>query len=217
MHKMVFSEIKKKRFDKSQYEILIRCSEKGDLKAWNNRRKSMKEAPILLEGADLDGVDLPGADLSNADLLGAELCNANLRGAAFRCANLTGANLSEADLEGANLQKANLVAAELSRANLRGAHLFEANLKNAELMWANLEGADLTKANLNDADLWRANLKGARLVEVIANARTFVWRCDFNTQTDLMGVELIQGRIDPRLKERLKKPRTKIWNLSTST
>jgi len=159
-----FLEIKKKRFDKSQYEILIRCSEKKDLNEWNERRKNIEEAPILLEGAELDGVDLQGADLSNAYLLGAELC----------------------------------------RANLKGANLFEANLKNAELMWTNLEGADLTKANLYDADLWRANLKGARLVAAIVNARTFIWGCEFDTQTDFMGMKVDLARIDPRLKESLR-------------
>jgi uncharacterized protein YjbI with pentapeptide repeats len=103
-----------KHIDKSKYEILIWCLKKGDLKAWNNRRKSMKEAPILLEGADL------------------------------------------------------------------------------------------TKANLNDADFWRANLKGTILVAAILNARTFIWSCEFDTQTDFTGVEVKRGRIDPRLREKLK-------------
>ena len=85
-----------------------------------------------------------------------------------------------------------------------GVHLFEANLKNAELMWANLEGADLTKANLDDADLWRANLKGARLVAAIVNARTFIWGCEFDTQTDFTGMKVDLARIDPQLKESLR-------------
>ena len=74
-------------------------------------------------------------------------------------------------------------------------------------MWANLKGADLTKANLKDADLWRANLKGARLVAAIVNAKTFIWGCGFDTQTDFTGVEVNLARIDPRLKGSL---RTKI-------
>ena len=169
----MINEIRKRRFDKNQYELLVKCSEKRDLKAWNEWRKEIKEAPILLEGAELGGVNLEGADLCDADL------------------------------EGADLQNVNLVNAELWRANLKHVHLFEANLKNAELMWANLEGADLTKANLNDADLWRANLKGARLAAAIVNEKTFIWGCEFDTQTDFTDVEVDLARIDPRLRESL--------------
>ena len=71
-------------------------------------------------------------------------------------------------------------------------------------MWANLEGADLTKANLNDADLWRANLKGAILVAAIVNEKTFIWGCEFDTQTDFRGVKADLARMDPRLRESLR-------------
>jgi hypothetical protein len=85
---MMINEIRKRRFDKNQYEILIRCSEKRDLNEWNERRKNIKETPIFLEGAELGGVNLQGADLSKVDLSDAELWKANLRGTRFRFANL---------------------------------------------------------------------------------------------------------------------------------
>jgi hypothetical protein len=54
------------------------------------------------------------------------------------------------------------------------------------------------------ADLWRANLKGARLVAAIVNARTFIWGCEFDTQTDFTGMEADLARIDPQLRESLR-------------
>lgn len=170
----MINDIKKKQFDKNQYETLIRCSEKRDLNEWNERRKNIKEAPILLNGAELGGANLQGADLSKVDLSDAELWKANLRGARLWCANLKGADLCDADLEGADLQKVNLVNAELWRANLKGVHLFE------------------------------ANLKGARLVATIVNSRTFIWGCEFDAQTDFTRMKVDLARIDPQLKESLR-------------
>jgi len=77
-------------------------------------------------------------------------------------------------------------------------------LKGAELGGVNLQGADLSKADLSDAELWRANLKGARLVAAIVNARTFIWGCEIDTQTDFTGMQADLARIDPRLRESLK-------------
>ena len=91
-------EIRISQFNKDQYEILIRCSEKGDSNEWNEWRKSTKEDPIILVGAELGGINLQGADLSEVDLADADLFAANLRGTKLRCANLTGTNLCDADL-----------------------------------------------------------------------------------------------------------------------
>lgn len=204
IRKSQFNEIGTRRFDKSQYEMLIGCSEKGDLNPWNEWRKNIRGTPILLAGAELGGANLQNVDLSHADLEDADLCKANLRGAELCYANLRGANLGEADLEGAYLPNVNLEYAELWETNLKRAELMGANLKNAELGWANLEDADLTKANLNGADLWKANLKGAKLTTVIVNAKTFIWGCEFDKQTDFTGFGLEQARIDPLLKEGLR-------------
>ena len=66
-------ERKEKQFDESQYEILIKCSDKGDLTKWNERRENNQKVPILLEGANFIGANLAGADLWKANLKGAKL------------------------------------------------------------------------------------------------------------------------------------------------
>jgi len=128
-------EIRKSQFNKDQYEMLIRCSEKGNSNEWNEWRKSGKEDPILLEGAELGGINLQGADLSKVDLAAADLFAANLRGTKLRCANLTGANLCDADLAGTDLRKTNLVNAELWKANLKGAKLAAVIVNAGTFIW----------------------------------------------------------------------------------
>ena len=47
----MISERKGIQFDESQYEILIKCSGKGDLTQWNEWRENNQKVSILLEGA----------------------------------------------------------------------------------------------------------------------------------------------------------------------
>ena len=55
----MISERKEKQFDESQYEILIKCSGKGDLTKWNEWRENNQKVSILLEGANFIGANLP--------------------------------------------------------------------------------------------------------------------------------------------------------------
>jgi hypothetical protein len=121
---------KKEQYDQSQYELLIRCSEKGDLTQWNKWREYNQTVSILLEGANL-----AGADLWKANLAGANLKNVNLAGADLWNANLKGAELISANLEGANLINVNLEGADLWKANLKGAKLIFAVLDSQTFIW----------------------------------------------------------------------------------
>jgi uncharacterized protein YjbI with pentapeptide repeats len=170
----MISERKKKQFDESQYEILIKCSGKGDLTQWNEWRENNQKVSILLEGANFIG------------------------------ANLASADLWEANLAGANLRNANLESADLGKANLKNTDLGNANLKGTELISANLAGADLRNVNLAGADLWKANLKGSKLIAAIVDRQTFIWGCDFDKQTVFTGKGLYLANIEPRLKESLR-------------
>jgi uncharacterized protein YjbI with pentapeptide repeats len=170
----MISERKKKQFDESQYEILIKCSDKGDLTEWNEWRENNQKVSILLEGANFINAKLDGADLWNANLSGADLRNVNLEGA------------------------------DLGEANLKSTELWNANLKDAELISANLTGADLRNVNLEGADLWKANLKGAKLIAAIVDKQTFIWGCDFDKQTVFTGKGLFLAKIEPRMKESLR-------------
>jgi uncharacterized protein YjbI with pentapeptide repeats len=170
----MISERKEKQFDESQYEILIKCSDKGDLTEWNEWRENNQKASILLEGANFINANLDGADLWNANLAGADLRNVNLAGA------------------------------DLGEANLKSTNLWNANLKGAELISANLVGADLRNVNLEGADLWKANLNGAKLIAAIVDKQTFIWGCDFDEQTVFTGKGLYLARIEPLMKESLR-------------
>ena len=170
----MISERKEKQFDESQYEILIRCSDKGDLTQWNGWRENNQTVSILLGGANFLGANLAGADLCNANLAGADLRNVNLEGA------------------------------DLWKANLKSTDLWSANLKGSELISANLADADLRNVNLEGADLWKANLKGTKLIAAIVDRKTFIWGCDFDKQTVFSGKGLFLAKIEPRLKEGLK-------------
>jgi uncharacterized protein YjbI with pentapeptide repeats len=48
---------------------------------WNEWRKNKKEVPVLLEGAELGGVNLQGADLTRVNLNGVDFWKTNLKGA----------------------------------------------------------------------------------------------------------------------------------------
>jgi uncharacterized protein YjbI with pentapeptide repeats len=170
----MISERKDKQFDESQYEILIKCSDKGDLTQWNGWRENNQTVSILLEGANFIGANLAGADLWKA--------------------NLAGANLRNVNLEGADLWNANLKSTDLRNANLKG----------AELINVNLAGADLRNVNLEGADLWKANLAGAKLISVIVDRLTFIWGCDFDNQTAFTVKGQYLAKIEPRMKESLR-------------
>jgi len=109
----MISERKEKQFDESQYEILIKCSGKGDLTQWNEWRENNQKVSILLEGANFIGANLASADLGKANLKSTDLGNANLKGTELISANLAGADLRNVNLEGADLWKANLKGAKL--------------------------------------------------------------------------------------------------------
>ena len=89
----MISERKEKQFNESQYEILIRCSDKGDLTEWSEWRENNQTVSILLEGANFIDANLAGVDLWGANLAGANLRNVNLEVDDLWKANLKGAKL----------------------------------------------------------------------------------------------------------------------------
>ena len=117
------------KFNQEHYDLLVECSEKGDMTEWNkwykkydgdNAKKRLKNEyeGICLEKARLGGAWLEGADLQEAHLEGADLMNANLRGAKLQKAYLSGTNLKYTTLEGANLLNAHIEKASFEGAVL---------------------------------------------------------------------------------------------------
>ncbi|MEO1019104.1 MAG: pentapeptide repeat-containing protein [Pseudomonadota bacterium] len=113
----------------------------------------------------LDGIELQRLDLSGAVL----------RDASFKRSNLAGSDLSDVDarrakfvtteLQATNLDNANLELADFTRANLADATLVNASLRRARFFRANLAGADLTGAIIVGADLLHADLTGATWID----------------------------------------------------
>ena len=86
-------------------------------------RNGISLAAVRLDGAWLEGIQLPGANLVRASLREAQLSGANLQGANLQTADLTDAILVGADLRGAHLKDAILKGAQLGTVDLRGADL----------------------------------------------------------------------------------------------
>lgn len=185
---------KKRKFDQSQYEMLLRCSEQKDMTEWNEWRKKNRDDAVFLEGADLLFAHLDSANLEEAHLEGAKLLGAHLEGVELRGARLEGADLTGAHLKGAELMGAHLEGAELLFAHLDGASLDEAHL----------EGADLQRAHLEGVELMGARLEGADFGVAVVDAGTIIWHCTFDEDTDFTGVGLATARVEPGLKQELE-------------
>lgn len=69
-----------RKFSQEQYEMLKRCSQKQDMREWNELCKEHPEEEILLEQADFTV-----AHLEDANLLGAHLKGANFEKAIWPC------------------------------------------------------------------------------------------------------------------------------------
>jgi uncharacterized protein YjbI with pentapeptide repeats len=108
-------------------------------------------AGMRISSSMLDGEDLQEIDLNDADLIGV---------------NLTNTNLSGADLSGAKMLCVNLTNANLSYANLRGVDLSGADCTETDLSHCNLVDAILTAATFKGANLYRAAIGGnAKLIK----------------------------------------------------
>ena len=126
---------------------------------------------IILNHANLKGVDLKEVDLRRADLRYANLENANLTQADLQEAKLEGTNLVNTVLVGAifsNSRGLNKSCADLTQTNLTGANLTDAilvycDLRNVILTGANFQNANLQGARLEDVDITGINFDNANL------------------------------------------------------
>ena len=113
-------------------------------KKYSNFRPRLKSA--ILNGMNLEGIDLREADLSSAALQDCDLYKANLSGATAAAVRLQRSDLSRALLLEANLRLADLTEADLSGADLSGSVLVKCKLPGANLVATNFCGADLREA-----------------------------------------------------------------------
>ena len=214
----------KYKFDQAQYDMLLRCSHKGDISEWDKWRKENPNEQIWLQGAnlveadlrevnlqganvvqvDLSGAKLQGAHLGDANLQGANLVGAKLQCADLKWAELQIAHLNRADLQGANLIYTKLQGAVLIEADLQGANLRDAKLQGAVLLYANLQGAILRKSKLQGVDFSGAKIQRADFSRAIVDSETLIWECEIDRKTKFEGVALGGCRIYPETKQLLE-------------
>ncbi len=173
------------RFNKEQYDMILRCSGKKNMKEWNEWRENNKYEDVLLEGADFTGAYLKSANLGVLQMINSET-NKKVFGEVY--------------LEGAIFEGANLDFANLQHAHLEHTKLQWTSLRNAALMDAHLEGSKAWFAHLENADIAHAYLKGAEFQRAIVNGSTSLWECIVDANTDFNGVGLDNARINPETK-----------------
>jgi len=163
------------RCDLDQYEMLKRCSEKGEegIKEWNEWRstKENRHKDIYLEGAPLDKYYFKNIHLQ-------------LKGVEY--------NGEWSGRKGT------------SEVFLREANLRWANLKSAALMGTHLEGAKIWFAHLEDADVSDAHLESTECRRATVDSTTSLWECKVDRKTDFLGVSLDAAKIDPGTKQLLE-------------
>lgn len=116
------------------------------------RAAELEDSPIILERADLTGID--------ADGLHMPFVKAN--GACFKHATLMEANLESSEFENADFRYA-----KLSQTNMKTCHLRDADLRQSDLNLAELNRSLLSGANMAGANLLFTNLQAADIKEIV--------------------------------------------------
>ncbi len=116
------------------------------------RAADLENAPIILEGADLTGL--------NADNLYMPFVKANR--ACFKHATLMEAHLDSSEFENADFRYA-----RLPQTNMKTCHLRDADLRQTDLNLAELNGSLLTGANVAGANLLFANLQATDIKGIV--------------------------------------------------
>jgi len=179
----------KAQFNQEQYDLLLLCSKKQDMKEWNEWRNQNPKEKIFLEGANLKGANLEGAHLENA----------HLRGVHFEGADLIFIHLEGADLFIAKMQKVVSFRAHLEDALCNGAHL-----ENAKFIGAFLNRASLINTNIKGTDFSGSILYDTKYEMSIVDNSTSLYHCKVNKNTDFRGVSLDSLRIGSATKQHLE-------------
>lgn len=157
----------------TQVETLLKMG----VTTWNKWRSQdttlqVDLSDMVLQGINLNNMDLFLANVSRSDLRRTFLIQSDLRGATLVDSDLRHSIMIQADLRGADLTGANFQEANLSGADLRYANLTQANLKGANLGGADLRDSLLIDAQLIMSDLSGTNLTGACIQNWAINADT---------------------------------------------
>jgi hypothetical protein len=146
---------------------------------WNKWREDNPSIKPDLSGANLrfavlNGANLQGVNLTNSNLELSSLVGTNLRGANFTGSNLSQANIYWSELSVACFRKANLYQANLIQSEFIGADFSEANLKEIYCCACNFSEANFNATKLIDCDLSKSMLIGAKFNDAtLQNCRVY--------------------------------------------
>ncbi len=127
------------------------------------KQSNLKETPVILEHADLKGLDADGLHLpylkaNEANFKHVSMMETNLKNSQFNKADFRYAKLPQTNMEGANLQEADLRQVDLNLARLNKTVLTGANFTGANLLFTNMH-----RANIKGI----VNLEQARAVDTV--------------------------------------------------
>lgn len=193
---------KKTPYNKEQYDLLKRCSNKKDITEWNEWRKAHPDENIYLQSQEFRGCWLKEVNFLQGPKYDSQSkTNINYTGEVhLEEVDFVGANIENAKLQDAHLENANLTDANLENAYLPHAHLENANLTNT-----NLENANLWQANLRGAHFWNAKLQSAEFSEAIVDGETlFAESCEVDHYTTFEAVALGNLRMYSSMRQLLE-------------
>ena len=129
---------------------------------------------VILDEADLSGINLNNALLIKASFKSAQLTCVTRDNGNRECTKIRNANLSYS-----NLQEANLFDADFQKSKFRYAKMQGAKLKNTKLQGADFEKAELQNVTFRGADLESANFIGAKNLtpEQVKSAKNWEKAC----------------------------------------
>ncbi|VVE46725.1 Secreted effector protein PipB2 [Pandoraea iniqua] len=129
---------------------------------------------IVLENADLSGVDLSGADCRESEFVSCDFSGANVTRA-----NVADATFSKCNLSGADFSASVGTNARLSDCELRGTSFVEASWCSASWIRCDVREVDLTRARLTQAHWFACDLRESCALNVQAE-RAALTQCDLS-------------------------------------
>lgn len=169
---------------------------------WNEWRRKTDVQPVL-QGANLQNLDLTEINFCEAVLNEADLSGANLQGANLHRAQLQEASLAGTQLHNADLSRVSLKGARAELVNLTGADaslsfFYQANLRRAGLLSTNfsysiLDETDLTNAKLGSTIFFQTHLRNVRGLEKIDHGGPSNLDHITITRTDPLPLSFLRG------------------------
>lgn len=113
------------------------------------QEQDLEKEPVILEGAELRGLDadglfMPFLKANGANFKHATLMEANLEFAELRSTDFRYARLPQVGMHGADLRKADMRQADLNLSILTECKLGGTNVAGAHLLFTNMQGANIT-------------------------------------------------------------------------